>query len=237
MIKILICDDNYEDMTKLRDSIARYSLENNMSFNIDGFNDSDEITAALEKSGDYDVIFLDIYMEALNGINLAQLVRENNKSVKIIFFSTSKEHALEAYGVNAVQYLVKPVEYAELKNAMDLILDKHADKSLSFDTSDGIIKIKLSDIMFSDTQSHYQSITLTNGNVYRVRMSCAALYNMLADNEEFTRVGASFIINLNYVVRITQNKTEFAGGYSLPTPRRSYNELKQRYIDYYTGVL
>ena len=39
MIKILICDDNYEDMTKLRDSIARYSLENNMSFNIDGFND------------------------------------------------------------------------------------------------------------------------------------------------------------------------------------------------------
>lgn len=236
MTKILICDDSQEDMTKLKESIIRYSLENNISFKIDGFNKNDEIIAALEKSSGYDLIFLDIYMEALNGINLAQLVRKNNKSVKIVFFSTSKEHALEAYGVNAAQYLVKPVEYAELKNAMDLILDKHTDKSLSFETSDGIIKIKLADFMFSDTQSHYQAITLTNGNVYRVRMSCAALYNMLAENDEFVRAGASFIINLNYVVRITQNKTEFAGGYSLPTPRRSYAELKQRYIDYYTGV-
>ena len=98
----------------------------------DGLTPAQAILAVLARIAEYDLVFLNIYMERLNGIDLARWLREQGDKSRIIFFSTSKEHALDAFGVNDCDYLItyawhylggsgQIVEYARKREARGLI--------------------------------------------------------------------------------------------------------------------
>ncbi|MBR1969474.1 MAG: response regulator [Clostridia bacterium] len=74
MIQVAICDDIPEEIKKLKVHINRYANENQMQISVSGFSSADDIISALDNSAMYDVIFLDIYMDVLNGIDLADKI-------------------------------------------------------------------------------------------------------------------------------------------------------------------
>ena len=77
MIQVAICDDIPEEIEKLKVHINRYANENQMQIPVSGFSSADDIISALDNSAMYDVIFLDIYMDVLNGIDLADKISRN----------------------------------------------------------------------------------------------------------------------------------------------------------------
>lgn len=235
MIRIAICDDLTADIEKMKTHIIRYSKENSLQISVMAYSTQNDILNALKKADTYDIFFLDIYMESLNGIELARHIRKQGVKSRIIFFSTSEDHALAAFGVNAIQYLVKPVEYEAFTNAMKMaLIDKaHREEAISIEYGHEVIKIPFENIVYVEAQRNYQYLFLTNGEPRKMRMTCSELFNYMRGRPEFVRAGASYIINLEYVVKINSKDIELTDGKKIPMPRGNYAILKEKYINYF----
>ena len=121
-VKLLICDDDVTEIEKLKGLIRIYSEKSGVRFQMVCCSAREEILREIQRNERYEILFLDIYLEELNGVDLARLVRTHNAKIKLVFISTSPLHALEAFGVNASQYLVKPVSYADLSQTLGRLL-------------------------------------------------------------------------------------------------------------------
>lgn len=233
MKKILICDDSPEEAKRLHELLKRYSAEKGEELSITAVWEQEDILTAL-KERSCDALFLDIYMEQLNGLELARLLREKGDNSKIIFFSTSPDHALEAFGVNATQYLLKPVSYERLVSVMELLKPAgQKAKSVTIESGRDIFNLQLNDILYTEAQRNYQQIVCRGGRVERVRMSSSALFEIFAGAENMLRVGASFIVNMDHVERLTVKEITLFEGFRIPVPRSGYTELRKAYFDYY----
>ncbi len=219
----------------MKNHIARYEKESSLQIDVKAFNTKDEIIYTLEHANEYDLLFVDIYMETLNGIDLARQVRKDGVQSRIVFFSTSKDHGIDAFGVNAIQYLIKPVDYASFENAVKIALaDKlRHEESIKISADNELVTINLDSFVYSEAQRNYQYIYLADGSLQRTRMSCKRLYEMLQSRYEFVKLGASFIINLDYVTRISSKTARLKDGKEIPVPRGSFALLKQQYVDFY----
>ena len=235
MLKIAVCDDMPAEIERLQNHFNRYGNENNLHIEITACSDADSILAMLEHAEEYDLLFLDIYMEQLNGIDLARQLRRQGDKSRIIFFSTSTEHALDAFGVYASQYLVKPVAYDDFARAMDAVLEQRLKEEavIRVVSGRGMVEILLSELVYSETKQNYQHIVLSTGETEKVRITGGELFGMLEGRPNFVKLGASFIINMQYVNKVTAEEVALAGRYRVPVPRGSYASVKQRYWDFY----
>ena len=237
MIRIAVCDDIPEEIEKLKVHINRYADENQMQILVSGFSSADDIIATLDNSAMYDAIFLDIYMDALNGLDLAGKIAKQGRRSRIIFVSASLEHALDAFGVNAIYYLVKPVEYDRFENAMSIALADKAKREevISIMNGNEVVKIPFDSIIYVEAQRNYQKVYLNNDTNEFTKMSNSKFYELVQARGEFVRLGASFILNMKYIQRISGKDIVLTDGKTLPVPRGSYAGLKEKYLEYYSG--
>ena len=106
-VSIAICDDTAEDIAILSEALYAYDH----SFDIVSYTDGQTlIDDFLDCKHTIDILFLDIYMPGLSGMSVAAELRRRDIQSPIIFLTTSTDHALEAFGVGATQYLVKPYQ-------------------------------------------------------------------------------------------------------------------------------
>lgn len=110
---IAICDDDILYMNKVKEMIEQWGKDNNEDVSVYLFNHGDALINSYQKSK-VDVIFLDIMMPLLNGMDAAREIRKTDQVVKIIFLTSSPEFALESYDVKASGYLIKPTNYERL---------------------------------------------------------------------------------------------------------------------------
>lgn len=233
-VRILICDDDLKELEKLQQMLKLYGEKRMIPFEITACSAPKEITENIQCSGQFDILFLDIFMDAVNGMDLAKLVRRDNQKSRIVFVSTSTDHALDAFGVSASQYLVKPVQYSRFEQTMDALLQKElGEPFISVSTGTQVVKLFLRDFVYAETQRHYQAVCCSNGTTERFRINSAELFELLGGARRFVRVGASYIVNLDYVLRITPDTLELTGGHTVHIPRRALSQLKKEYFDYY----
>lgn len=236
-VRILICDDNLKEVEKLQQMLKLYSEKMMVPFEVTACSDPKEITEQIQCSDQFDILFLDIFMDAVNGMDLAKLVRRDNQKSRIVFVSTSTDHALDAFGVSASQYLVKPVPYSRFAQTMDALLQKElGEPFISVSTGTQVVKLFLRDFVYAETQRHYQVVCCSNGTTERLRINGAEMFELLGGARQFVRVGASYIVNLDYVLRITPDTLELTGGHTVHIPRRALSELKKKYFDYYCDM-
>ena len=114
---IALVDDSDRDIKLLQDCLSRYCQEHHVYMNIEKFTDEHKFLHSMQHTA-YDLVFLDIYMKRMNGIQLACEIAKNDSKCQVIFITSSQEHAVAAYRVHAVDYLVKPYNYADLEDAL-----------------------------------------------------------------------------------------------------------------------
>ncbi len=121
MYQIALCDDETTELNKTEQMLISYEKKNpEMKLIIRRFESADELLDTVrEKNYMPDLILMDIYMPGMIGIEAAKELQEMGNKGRIIFLTTSKEHALAAFGVKASQYLVKPVSKEVLFPILD----------------------------------------------------------------------------------------------------------------------
>ena len=120
---ISIVDDIAEERALLRKRLEKILLQKNIEFHCCEYENGEAFLEA-SKNQNFTVLFLDIYMDGINGIEIARNFRKFNKDCMLIFTTTSRDHALEGFQVRAMHYLVKPYSEEDLISLFDEILSR-----------------------------------------------------------------------------------------------------------------
>ena len=235
-MRIAICEDDKTHLLHIRKLLDVYSKDFDDDFTIAEFQNIHDLIQHTENQIIYDLYLLDIFLPDGNGMTLAQNLRKKEITSPIIFLTTSRDYALEAYGVNAVQYLLKPITEKAFFSALQTVMEmqkteKHKHIILKIDNQFHPVPIK--DIIYTESYGHNQVIHLQNQNELKVRMSVTELYLQLSGSSKFVRCGSSYIINLSAIKTLQPKKVSMADGNEIALPRGSYTRLREQYFQYY----
>ena len=120
MIRIAIVDDDADDLKLLQSNIERFFQSSGGEYSLFAFSDGEDLLYRYD--GSYDVIFLDVEMRWCNGIDVARSIRERDRDTALIFISRIAQYAVQGYSVDALDYILKPVEYASFEKKMQKAL-------------------------------------------------------------------------------------------------------------------
>lgn len=211
---------------------------------IDVATSAEEALVALQKTR-YGVVFLDIRMPGLDGLQLAATIGQFSTAPQIVFVSAYDVHAVSAFEVEAVDYLVKPVGADRLNICLERVIsrnhtpasdDKQPEPDLPFvgvELAGKTTLIERSEIRYAEAQGDYVRLHTSDGS-YLVRRPLAWLTDRW-ENHGFVRVHRSYLVNLLHVSEISpffngtlQIRVKDEGGTSLPVSRRRARHLRDR---------
>ena len=218
MLKIAICDDEKEFCDSAERMLKLYMEDKDVPFQADVFSVPSELLEVTEKGTIYDIYLLDIYMPGVTGMSIATELRNRDIKSPIIFLTSSTDHALEAFGVDATHYLLKPYTkdsfYVGMDKAMQSIAS-HKNDSVILKVDNDYRSILVSKLIYCEAEDKYQRLYLENGERLLVRISGMELYKLLSEFDSFYHCGRAHIINLNHISRVTPDGAVFKNGMQL----------------------
>ena len=236
MLKIAICDDEKEFCDSAERMLKLYMEEKAVPYQADVFNVPSELVDMTEKGTIYDIFLLDIYMPGVTGMSIATELRSRGVKNPIIFLTSSTDHALEAFGVDATHYLLKPYTkdnfYVAMDKAMQSIIS-HKDDSIVLKVDNEYRSIQVSQIVYCEAEDKYQRFYLDKDEKLLIRISGTELYKQLSQFDSFYRCGRAHIINLDYISRVTADGVIFKNSRALKLPRTVLVALRKAFFDYF----
>lgn len=236
LLKIAICDDEKKFCDSAERMLNLYMEDKGLQFQVDVFNVPSELLDMTEKGTIYDIYLLDIYMPGVTGMSIATELRSRGVKSPIIFLTSSTDHALEAFGVDATHYLLKPYTkdsfYVGMDKAMQSIAS-HKNDSVILKVDNDYRSIPVSKLIYCEAEDKYQRLYLENGEKLLIRISGTELYKLLSEFDSFYHCGRAHIINLNHISRVTQSGAVFKSGMQLSLPHTVLAGLKKAFFDYF----
>lgn len=226
MYKLAICDDEKSSAAEAAELLERYKrLHPELDFAVDIFYSSLDMLEGLEKKV-YDIFLLDIYIDKINGIELADIIMKNNEDARIIFMTSSNAFYKEAFRIHAVHYLEKPILEEEFFDAFDRICSEREEVHyLTFRDSGKVHKVVVDDILYIESEDHYKRLVTVNSS-FLIRSTMQMLADEL-DYPFFYPLGVKSVINLKKVLKITKDTVFMEDGKKFSVPRGTYRTLSE----------
>jgi len=228
MINIVICDDELQFRSIINTAIDEYMAKTVIEYTVSRFVSGIELLRRLKLSS-YQIVFLDIKMNDIDGLTVARKIREFDKNVIIAFISANINCSLEGYKVNAVRYILKDEKLnANIAECLHSILyEEYHISKMKFDFFNGTREIALNEIFYIESQSHRL--------IFHVAMSKKESYTMnrvkLNEIEQkllgkgFVRIHQSYLVNSIYILRIKRYSAVLSNGQILPISKKRYKEV------------
>lgn len=230
-MNIAICDDLTRDRDLLAEMVRRYCKIKGYSAELHSFGSGEELLAQYT-AGQYQILMLDIYMHELSGIDTARKIRMIDEDCIIILTTTSVDHALDGYAVKAIRYLVKPVVYEAVAEALDKCRDLFRQTMRFIEVPIGKLSmnIPLKDIVFIEVLNH-RCFIHTPIKTLQTSLSLTELESMLG-GKPFLRCHRSYIINIQQVEEVLEDDFKVKNHQLVPIRKDSKTAVKQEYYDY-----
>ncbi|WP_294149919.1 LytTR family DNA-binding domain-containing protein [uncultured Clostridium sp.] len=229
---IAIIEDSGQELSLLERYLQTYLSNRQVYRVIDTYTSGD---AFLENwpSKSYDLIFLDILMDGISGIEVARKIRETDSECLLIFISSSKEYALQGFEVRAFDYLLKPLSEERFQRTMDLChneLAKHI-RYIEVKESRTLVKIPLGEIIYTDYYNHYIQIH-TSTRLIRSYQQFDVFSPLLLCYPQFLCCYRNCIVNMDHVASVDKHDFIMENGERVPITRGNRNAIYQQYADY-----
>jgi len=238
-MKVGICDDNPKQLAIIKANMEQYALDHQgYFFEIDYFNKPFELLNQLEKTVDYDILLLDIYMPGILGTDIAKQVRAQKGKSEIIFLTTSQDYAVEAFALKAAHYIVKPFTKEQFTEALDRAVKKVNHKkseSINIKTQSGHLRVTdLSQIIYVESFRHTQTVYLKSGEIIEARETLGKLLTTFeeASKGQFMCPYKGFIVNMKNISGIEPDGITMKNGKMIPIVKRNFINIKQQYFSF-----
>lgn len=230
-MRIAIVDDAAAERAGLAAVLRDYATVHSLEISTEEFQSGEDLLAGFHPFA-FSVIFLDIYMDGMTGIETAKMIREQDDDMAIIFMTTSEEHRPDAFSVFATDYLIKPCSREAVFRTLDhlLHLRTEQEKRLSFTADRRDYNLPLSDIVSVEADGNYLCITDRNERTYRTRMTFRDAEDRLDDR--FIRIIKGVAVNMDHVVQMNEKICLTDTGSRLPMHSRNGKEVRQQWLNY-----
>lgn len=235
MIKIAFCDDDISVLDELKGLLERYGIKHNWEFAYAAFSNSLDLLYEIERGVHYDILFLDIILSNENGISIAKEIRKYDNVVKIIFLSSSSEFAVQSYTVGAYFYQIKPISEGDFFRLMDSAIsecEKEQQQGLILRCKSGVARIELSRLEYCEVIGRILFFHMEDGRILEGTGSMDELFGQLSQYENFIRPHRSFLINMEYIQKISGKAITMESQEEIPIPHGKYSEIKNLYLAY-----
>ena len=231
MLSIAVVDDEqaFSDtlIRMIRQFAAKESIEVDISCFQDGLDIADEFRSR------WDIIFLDIQMEHLDGLAAARRIRACDTDVVLIFVTTMAQYAINGYEVDAFDYILKPLSYPQFElrmlKAVKEVEKKKAHSYVYLKKYSDVVKVSTDDILYIEVVGHTLRY-VTAGETYEKRATIGDAEKEL-ENLPFARCSLSFLVNLKRIDRVSGD-TVVIGPHVLPISRNRKKEFLQAFSDF-----
>ncbi len=219
MYRALIVEDDAEAAAALRSHLLRFGAEKGAGFSVETLGSALEL---LEGSHPADVIFLDIGLPGINGMEAAEIIRQSDEVTPIVFVTDLAQYAVRGYQVDALDFMVKPVAYEDFALRMGRVLRvmaRNDSESITLSTADGLRMVPLRDIIYVEILKHdlYWHIA-GEKTPLRMRGSIKGAAEELGE-ARFCRISASHIVNMAQVRQLRGASLVMADGTELAISR------------------
>lgn len=241
MLKILILEDERPQLDKLTSFLARYQEENpSFEYVLECYDRGLELLSAYQC--DADLIFLDIRVPDMLGMDVARQVRRIDEAVMIVFVTSLTQYAVEGYSVRAFDYILKPVCYAsfsaKLERALRMLSHRKQELMLELRTKTDVRKVPADSVIYVETAARHDLLFHTGGEVLR-QWGALSQYEEQLRKVHFARPCSSFLVNLKYVRGVKKDTVTLGGigGVSeeIPLSRSKRKEFLTQLAQYKGG--
>lgn len=232
--RIAIVEDEtaqYEYVAKMIEAYAKNAEQHVM---ITYVANAEEFLFKYDQPGCFDIIFLDVMMKEMNGMELAKAIRQFDRAVQLVFLTGVADYVFEGYEAGAVRYLIKPVneeKLADTLNACFARLSERRNDYLTFRYMGETVRVAMSDIISIEINGHYVSMK-TCKTAYEWKESLARLLKML-DRSRFVNANRSTVVNIEYINKITREECFLDSGEVIPVSRGAYVALNEAFMSFY----
>lgn len=242
MLEIAVCDDEEYFCAQEKQLISQYMKNSGCEYSIDLFRSGEELLARGEALKRYRMIFLDIDMEEIDGIETAREIRKQNAGdVYIVFVTAFITYALDGYKVGAIRYLLKNDDSFEkqMQECLEAIFQKigEGEKRVSFSFLEGEKLIPLNEMIYIESNLHKLIFHMTGDqNVTYTMNAKLDEIDRLLQGMGFCRIHKSYLVNFRYVKRIERYNALLFNGKSLGISKARYLDARNEFTSYWSDL-
>ncbi|QIK69769.1 response regulator transcription factor [Erysipelothrix sp. HDW6C] len=236
MINIYLCDDDQDIIDQYRYLIKRYAMSRSLDINLEVFYRGEELLFHLEDHlGSPDIIFMDIFMDDMNGIETARRLRDMGINAQIVFLTTSSDFVFEAFDVRSFNYLIKQdTDEERFREVLSKVIT-HVEKRAPdfFDCSFGAEsrRIPYKDITHFEIYRRVMRVHY-NGDEYFDFYETMDNLAVSLEEKGFVRVHRSFLVNLRHIVLFKNQAIRLTSEIELPLGKAYQVQVKEAFNEF-----
>ena len=239
-MNIAIVDDEQKEIDRLREVINEYAVINRLDISVFPFRSGEEIIRAYRPYS-FTLVFLDIYMPGMTGIEAAGSIMETDPGAMIIFLTSSDEHMPEAFSLHVYDYINKPTERERLFKVLDDALMRTTRKSeeqvLTFMSNRHTIAVRFSEILLIRTNGRNLEIVDTDGESYETRMAFSEAEKRVAGDARFLTLMKGIFVNMDHIVRISDGRCYMTNNENVAVNVKKSKALTEIWQNYRIGCI
>ena len=235
-IRAAIAEDDPAFRAQLNGFLQQYAGDKQLEISVSAFEDGQALVSSFHPT--YDVVFLDIEMPLLDGMSAADKIREKDNQVLLVFVTNVAHYAVKGYAVQALDYILKPLNYMSFSAKMDRIvktLQLRQEKSILLNSGSSMRRIPVSQILYVEVLRHQVVYHLAD-ELITVRGSLKEAENLL-EGCSFGKCNSCFLVNLRHVRGVREDAV-IVGQEELQMSRAKKKDFMQAvaaYISSYAG--
>ena len=234
MLNIIVCDDDSCFLNRLVEKITAYFRQKEIPFQIASYCSGEALLCKNEENR-FDIAFLDISMETVDGIETAHRLRKINKNICIVFVTGYMDYVLEGYKVGALRYLVKDSLDSSFEECMEAVLRRFhiSTEEICLEFIENRAYLNAEDICLVESRGH-KLVFLSAHDQSVIGTMNRKLTDMegLLNRHGFLRIHQSYLVNMGYIVKISGYCLELQQGITLNVPKNRYPYVKREYALY-----
>ena len=227
-MRIAICDDDLHEREHFEKALCGWDANRNA----EKFSDGASLLSAAKNMPPFDIVFLDIYMPGENGIDIAKELQRITPETGIVFVTTSREHAIDAFSLYALNYILKPVTtegIADSFRRLNMLRSENRER-ITFSVGSERHTVFLDEISRLENENHAVNVILADGRSLKVWLSLSELEHRLDSN--FLKINRGIVVNMEYIEQMRTDICVMRDGTKLPIAVRQSAAIRAAYDNY-----
>lgn len=234
MIHIAICEDDAEDLAHIQALITEIAAAEGKETIVTAFSSGEALLTRMRAGDVFDLLVLDVFLPGKNGVATAHQARTLQSDVALAFLTVSREHAVDAYALNALHYLVKPVDAAQLRTLFARYAERvrQPEKRVVLRTGDRTWHFPVSQLRSVQARNKSVALTLADETESLVLAATFSSIEAQLDSAQFLTLSRGFMVNMDEIHYMDRDCARLRDGTEVLLSRRNREEIARRYNDF-----